>query len=345
MKLNWRMLSKYRSQLYGFSILWITLFHVFEINSDKMNYPWVSSLILKNGGIGVDIFLFLSGISLYFSMKKLYAKYDDLDKKKIFKEFYKRRFSKILKVYICVCIPYFIIRYFIFTLNWMSFVKQIFFCMNKVGMFWFLGCIMLCYFIYPYIYYFMERDQKKIIYILVCVYVLMLFMILILYPKFYYRVEILFSRIPIFIIGCLKGEKVYNSEEINTYFLLFMLLLLMTKGPVYYALNHWGYYGHIASLVGRLFRGALGVGTIFFIIIMLPYFENTFINKFLCYVGSFTLEMYVVHIIIRDALIVGVHLELTSQSQVLLYTIIYLLASIICSNILNQILNPKRKIQ
>lgn len=89
----WGDLSKYRNQLYGLSMIWIVIFHVYETFFDKLNFNWISSIIFNSGNIGVDIFLFLSGISMRYSMKK----YNDLNKTNLL-DFYKRRFGKILKV-------------------------------------------------------------------------------------------------------------------------------------------------------------------------------------------------------------------------------------------------------
>ncbi|BCZ26302.1 hypothetical protein EUBC25_03890 [Claveliimonas bilis] len=65
----WGDLSKYRNQLYGLSILWIMIFHVYETFQNQLSFNWISSVIFLNGYIGVDVFLFLSGISMRYAMK------------------------------------------------------------------------------------------------------------------------------------------------------------------------------------------------------------------------------------------------------------------------------------
>ena len=93
--MHWGDLSKYRSQIYALSILWIVVFHVLETFSDKFQFNWLFAIVFNNGNTGVDIFLFLSGISMFYSMRK----YETLNRKNL-ADFYKRRFGKILKVYI-----------------------------------------------------------------------------------------------------------------------------------------------------------------------------------------------------------------------------------------------------
>lgn len=65
-------LSKYRAPIYGFAIIWIAFFHG---SVDTVDYSfghdsllWFKT-IMSNGSVGVEVFLFLSGISLYFSFK------------------------------------------------------------------------------------------------------------------------------------------------------------------------------------------------------------------------------------------------------------------------------------
>ncbi|MBR2522496.1 MAG: acyltransferase family protein [Coriobacteriales bacterium] len=74
MRLKLNIVSTYRAQIYGFAILWILVFHGGAINSCDFSFGvsglgWLNSVI-GVGNVGVDIFLFLSGISLYFSFTK-----------------------------------------------------------------------------------------------------------------------------------------------------------------------------------------------------------------------------------------------------------------------------------
>lgn len=55
--------SKYRTPLMGFAMLWIMLFHI------GINIPIIGTLTQK-GYWGVDIFIFLSAYGLYYGYKK-----------------------------------------------------------------------------------------------------------------------------------------------------------------------------------------------------------------------------------------------------------------------------------
>ena len=57
-------LSTYRNEIYGIAAIWIMLFHGRIANIDA-TFPYLYK-ILRLGNIGVDIFLFLSGIGIFF---------------------------------------------------------------------------------------------------------------------------------------------------------------------------------------------------------------------------------------------------------------------------------------
>ena len=94
MKLS--LISKYRTHIMGFAILWIMWFH--------SPYTWKNEalhFIHDIGFYGVDMFLLVSGLGLYFSMRK----------SKSIGEFYKKRAIRILPAYLIV------------TVSWYAFYK------------------------------------------------------------------------------------------------------------------------------------------------------------------------------------------------------------------------------
>ena len=73
-KLRLEAISEYRSEIYGISIFWILLFHMREHTKFEIfdGIPVLHYLqeVVKRGNMGVDVFLFISGICLYFSFVK-----------------------------------------------------------------------------------------------------------------------------------------------------------------------------------------------------------------------------------------------------------------------------------
>ena len=78
--------SKHRSSIYGLAILWVVIFHGTAI--DKVDYTfghqhllgWLQSII-SVGNVGVDVFLLLSGVCLYFSFCKKQDAYGFMKKR------------------------------------------------------------------------------------------------------------------------------------------------------------------------------------------------------------------------------------------------------------------------
>ena len=93
-------ISLARGVLMGVSALLIAFFHCY---SYKFSSGWLGDILLfmrKTGNIGVDIFLILSAIGLYFS----FSKDDNLIK------FYKKRVIRILPSFFIVGSIYYIYR-------------------------------------------------------------------------------------------------------------------------------------------------------------------------------------------------------------------------------------------
>lgn len=63
--MNLSLISKFRTELMGFAML-LVVWHHLPMNINLSAYDFLKS----NAGFGVDIFLLLSGIGLYFSTSK-----------------------------------------------------------------------------------------------------------------------------------------------------------------------------------------------------------------------------------------------------------------------------------
>ena len=86
-------LSKYRSELLGFAMLSVMLFHAFDLDLRLDFFNWLRSV----GFGGVDIFILLSAMGLSQSLQKREQRLGD---------FYRRRFRRILPAYYIVMLPY-----------------------------------------------------------------------------------------------------------------------------------------------------------------------------------------------------------------------------------------------
>lgn len=85
-------ISLFRNEIYGIAILWVVLFHGKIMNNVHLEDSMpILNKILGFGNVGVDIFLFLSGISCVLS----YQKNPNCD------HFYSKRLWRLLPFYLC----------------------------------------------------------------------------------------------------------------------------------------------------------------------------------------------------------------------------------------------------
>lgn len=98
---NLNHISKYRTELMGLSAIMIILCHV---NVAEVKLHYLIKLIIREGNLGVDIFLFLSGLGLFYSLERFLEKYEFGN---IYKWYWKR-FTRLLLPYLLIMVPYWI---------------------------------------------------------------------------------------------------------------------------------------------------------------------------------------------------------------------------------------------
>lgn len=334
-KLTWGALSTYRSHIYGFTILWIVLFHVLEVFGKSFSYNWSIIDILNKGNMGVDIFLILSGISLYFSINN--------DKNFTLRNFYKKRFKRIAIIYLLICVPYFILLYTSGLYGSDTLLKMIFFMNKNVNSFWFLLVISICYLIYPFLYKLMESNGVKSIYTIALTWSLFLFVFMFLNKEAYLYYEILLSRIPIFLIGVTLGEKVYKDEVVSPTIILWSLLILVSLGPILFVVSKISILSMFRIIFIRFLLGIQGLALIIVFSIFIQYVSDTKIVSYISSLGKYTLEIYIVHIMLRTIILSVLKIPINTRPKILVFAIVYTFISIVIGKLLGDILN-KRKI-
>lgn len=209
------------------------VFHVYRRYGLPVQIPILSEF-LSYGNMAVDIFLFFSGCCLYLSYDK---KHGNL------KEYYVRRISRILIPYLLISIPYWIWRTIANGNGAASFfanVSSATFWISGRQTTWFVFAIMLCYLIFPLLYGVVKKSLKLTLCVLVFIYlcnvVCYCFSI-----SLYANSSILWTRLPIFLLGCMAGRyadviDVFFSDAKREYltlaFAIVVLVLVMFVVPV-----------------------------------------------------------------------------------------------------------------
>ena len=291
---NWSVFSKERNTLYGISILSIIIFHYFEdINASDFSGGLCSigAVYLRIiGSVGVELFIFLSGISLFFSMKK--------DEK--VKQFYKKRIKRIIPTYLTIAIPFWGLVDIIFRPgNVKLFFEDLFFVtffLNGTRTFWYVLFILIAYMIYPLLYKRLNSDKNlnRQIVMLILGGLLIQFFPRKIMPSLYSNIEILLGRFLIFFIGCWCGTKVYRESTFNKLervgFNFGLLLMLGTFIP-----NIQDIIQKFGDRILMCFWGLFLVYILAIIIEKAPPKMKSFLN----YLGMMSYELYLTHVAIR----------------------------------------------
>lgn len=257
-------ISEYRKQLMGAAIAFIMASHT------------IGRFGLF-GNIGVEWFLILSGVGLYFSLQK----------KNSTRVFYQRRFKRILPAYLIVAIPFFLIK-FPFKLEdfliRLSGLNLIFFWERY---FWFISLICLCYLIAPF--YFKILKSCKWSVLIPFVLALGIFFLSFHLP----RTQILVTRFPIFLLGMHLGKAVYEDKVIfaNKSSFLPFIVSLVAMGAVVWI----NYRPHLIEVERQLYF-LCGIPSLFFILFIIrKLILIRPIHWLLTLMGTVSLEIYMLH--------------------------------------------------
>lgn len=221
-KFNLGLISSNRKTIYGLSCLWIVLFHS-TVDFSQNPITKIIDRIKIIGDCGVDIFLFVSGISLYFALCKDHS----------LKHFYLRRLKRIIFPTLCVTIPWFAFfsaetpaRFW----NYIADITTFSFFTTGNQCFWFVTAILIFYAMYPIIYRALNNSDNSLVCLLILLCCCLLFngTLHFLFPSFYFRVGKMLRRIPIFIIGAYCGKFVYEKKQISLSYIQIITILIVS---------------------------------------------------------------------------------------------------------------------
>lgn len=276
-------ISRFRGELMGAAMLFIILFHVALPREDAFFG------LRRMGNVGVDMFLFLSGIGLWFS----WTKNPDV------RHFFVRRYLRIYPAWIIIACLFYIPRFEGGDLwAWVDLVGDISinwdFWLHDELNFWYIPATMMLYLFAPG---YMELIKRHPIYRWLPV-VMIMWCILVQYVTPIHRavghLEIFWSRVPIFFIGINMGEMVRSRKQLppDAVWLL-LVTFLMTFGTCLYLeqVRH----GHFPLFVERMLYIPF---TVCSILVMNRIFRRTpeWVNRAFRLVGMLSLEAYLIHI-------------------------------------------------
>lgn len=278
-------ISRYRGELMGAAMLFVILFHV-SLSRDDPFYG-----LRRCGNVGVDMFLFLSGVGLWFAWTKQPS----------VRTFYRRRLLRILPTWLLVAGVFYGADYLgqrrfstdiidligDVTVNWD-------FWLHDELTFWYVPAIMMLYLFAPH---YMRLITRHPVYrwlpLLMVVWCVMVQWVLPIH-RAVGHIEIFWSRVPIFFIGINMGRSVKEQRTLEGSALwLLLLAFAMTFGTSVYLeqVNH----GRFPLFVERMLYipfTVTGVLLLNYVFSRLP----QCVNRFLRLVGALSLEVYLLHV-------------------------------------------------
>lgn len=276
-------ISRFRGALMGIAMLIIILFHVDLARSDMFFG------LRRMGNLGVDMFLFLSGIGLWFSWMKNPS----------CKRFYFRRLIRIYPAWLIIACLYYIPRMHVHdAASLINLIGEIGFNWNfwlhDELSFWYIPAIMMLYlFAPPY----MELIRRHSIYRWLPVVMIMWCILVEWVTPIHHAVghiEIFWSRVPIFFIGINMGEMVRQKRTIDGQG-IWMLIIMFVMTSVSCFFLEQERHGQFPLFVERMLYIPL---TITFILLCNRVLRRTprWVNGSLAFVGSLSLECYLIHL-------------------------------------------------
>ena len=269
--MNMEALSKKRNTILGIATIMLMLFHSYRLsfNTGFVLLDNILTYIKSIGNIGVELFLMMSGLGLYYSFKR----------NSNVKDFYKKRIVRIVPELLITSS----IIFYLFKITPLSYYLEnvflISFFTRGVRTFWYFDLILILYLFYPLLHKLV--DNKKGIYVILVILV-MNGLIHFFDYDLYHNIEIALTRIPSFIVGIYFGKLSYEKKKINIPYLLPILIIFLT------ILNLFIYY-YSKAIPYHIIRYTYLFQSIN-ILLLLSYVKE---SKILNYIGNYSMKILV----------------------------------------------------
>lgn len=283
-------ISRFRGEQMGAAMLFIILFHV---GLDRWD-PFFG--LRRTGNVGVDIFLFLSGVGLWYSWSKMTE--NGMSVRDMLKRFFRNRYLRIYPAWLIMASLYYIPRFHGGTLKaWIDLIGDIainwdFWLYDELT-FWYIPAIMMLYTIAPFYMMLIQRHPMyrwlPLISVIWCVMVQWVIPI----HHAIGHLEIFWSRVPIFLLGINFGSLVKSRYTIDGQAVWMLAAIwLLTFGTCLYLeqMRH----GHFPLFVERMLYIPFTITSVMLlnrIFRRLPSRCNTVLR----FVGMVSLEAYLIH--------------------------------------------------
>ena len=295
-------LSKYRGELMGLAIIFVVLFHV-GMPQSNFFYP-----LRRLGNIGVDMFLFVSGIGLWFSwtrsrMGKALDGNGGLDIRHATLRFFKHRYKRIYPAWLPVAAVFYIAGYIddpgnAYSPDILNLIANVAFNWSfwRIGdlTFWYVPATMMLYiFAPPYMELVHRRPTFRWLPAAFIILAAMVQYVPLLHDSVGH-LEIFFSRIPIFFIGINAGKWVMERRTLEDGSIWLVLIIFVM---CFWLCLQLEYIGHtrFPLFMERIVYIPLNVTALLLECKIIAAMQK-WTCKALALLGTISLEIYLLHI-------------------------------------------------
>lgn len=278
-------IKKYRISIMGIAATGVLLVH----SNGIVDWHPILKILFGFGGTGVYVFVFLSAIGLYNSLKVRGGEYSKL-------EFYKRRFARLIIPYCLIAATWYGIldllikgnlTYFLYDISTLSFWLE-----HKGA--WYVAMLIPIYFLFPWFYDWAEAKNRELRVLGSLLGALVLsFVCSITLPSLYEHLAQVFSSVIVYLIGYyyagLNEKNDRNGIILSTACLI--LFVIKSISPL-----------KKLEFVSNLTWSMLGIPFAFISAELLNKLNHNGVNIFLNFFGTYSLEMYLWNIFIIQAM-------------------------------------------
>ncbi len=281
---NLGQISECRDVFFGLSAIFLAVFHSRLMTIGRPELAFLDrfiKLVQDYGNLGVDIFLILSGIGLYYSFSK----------NSNIREFYKRRAVRVLPpLFIVTAIYYSITMKSGTVVDYIKNVTTLSFFTDGDWAFWYFSIIIILYALYPFIHKLIDRYRIFGLALLVVLSIGFYCYVFLKHRAWFDNWEIGILRTPMFFFGCWLGKLVKEGKKLPTPLVVGVSGALIAGVCVF---NH--YFAALIEehyFIERVVFWPLAIGMVFLCSAILPLIPIPRIKKILSFFGFYSFEIY-----------------------------------------------------
>ncbi|MBQ5560816.1 MAG: acyltransferase [Lachnospiraceae bacterium] len=278
--MNVGLISKYRAQLMGIAVIIISIFHSSIVHTnDAVDY------VCFIGDMGVDIFFFLSGLGMYYALRK----------NPTLKEFYWKRIVRIVPVWFVVNL-YVLLDSANFKLQnikpllFFKLITGLSFWLDCTFYFWYIPAQLMFYFITPLFMKYYRESKRKAFVGFGIIWLVLVFLAVGTHNLGYC---IFLFRWPVYFCGIWFGELCSLNKQINQKQCIIAFVALIGGFLMeLYLKNHMG-----QGIVRYEFKYIVYFICVIPLCILVSLFLEKLKYKFLVckFLGGISLEVYLLH--------------------------------------------------